>query len=396
MRVLMALRHVGKGGATRLSLDLSAGLRANGITTILCAAGSVDHGQPGVADAEISALRRRIHAGNAAQFVVMLLRLVRYERPDVVLSHTMPLNLVVLALRRAGLIRVPIVVVEHSHRSAADRLASEQHRVWGEVRGRILALAMALLYPSAATVVTVSSGVAVDLRARLPRSARIRCIENGIDVERVRAAAAQTTAASHAVAALQGPVIVAAGRLVPEKGFGGLLSAFGLLRASMAQEAREACQLVILGDGPLLGELRTQAQALGVSDAVHFFGFVENPWAVFAQAKVFVLSSRHEGFGLVVAEAVACGLPVVSTDCQSGPAEILKGNARSRLVPVGDPGSMARALADVLEVEALQETSALPAAELPVQFTLAGMADRYEQLLRGVVSGAVPASYGED
>lgn len=387
MQVLIVTRHE-SGGATRLALDLSAGLRAKGVDTILFASGPVDLSFADVAGINIYAPRRPLRSGGAAQFISLLRRLIRDERPDVVLSNTLPLNLLILAMQRLGLIRAPVVVVEHTHRSAADRLALQRHGVWGKARARTLALAMTLLYPRAATVVTVSLGVAVDLRDRLPRSVHIQYIENGIDVERIRATAAKTTPAAESVAALEGPVIVAAGRLVWEKGFNDLLSAFALLRASMAQEAREACQLVILGDGPLLGELRTQAQALGVSDAVHLPGFVENPWAVFAQAKVFVLSSRHEGCPLAVLEAVACGLPVVSTDCQSGPAEILKGNVRSRLVPVGDPGSMARALADVLEVEALQETSALPAAELPEQFTLAGMADRYEQLLRDVVSGA--------
>ncbi len=100
---------------------------------------------------------------------------------------------------------------------------------------------------------------------------------------------------------------------------------------------------------------------------------------MFAQADIFVLSSQYEGLGLVVAEAVACGLPVVSTDCESGPASILEGNPYSRLVPVGDASAMADAIAELVD-----ETD-IVSPELDHRFTIDGMTDRYRRLIRETV-----------
>jgi glycosyltransferase involved in cell wall biosynthesis len=219
--------------------------------------------------------------------------------------------------------------------------------------------------------------VAADLTRRLPRATTVRSIENGIDVERVLTAASQGTDESAFAAGLGRPIVIAAGRLVPEKGFDDLLDAVALVSES---RPREAMSLVILGDGPLHDSLREKARQLGIADAVHFLGFVINPWAVFAQADVFVLSSRYEGLGLVVAEAVACGLPVVSTDCESGPADVLEGNPCSRLVPVGDASAMAKAIDETLRA------AGGPPVELAHKFTLDGMTDRYRRLLHDIVT----------
>jgi glycosyltransferase involved in cell wall biosynthesis len=100
----------------------------------------------------------------------------------------------------------------------------------------------------------------------------------------------------------------------------------------------------VLGEGPQLGELEALAASLGIADRVQFLGFRANPFALFARASVFILSSRYEGFGNVLAEALACGTPIVSTDCESGPAEILGGGDYGRLVPVGDDAAMAVAI----------------------------------------------------
>ena len=122
-----------------------------------------------------------------------------------------------------------------------------------------------------------------------------------------------------------------------------LLRAFA--RARVVREAR----LVILGEGKKRTELEMLAQKLGVAADVNLPGWVDNPLAWMARAAVFVLSSAWEGFGNVVAEALACGCPVVSTDCPSGPAEILDGGAYGPLVPVGDDAALAKAILSVME-----------------------------------------------
>jgi glycosyltransferase involved in cell wall biosynthesis len=174
------------------------------------------------------------------------------------------------------------------------------------------------------------------------------------------------------------PALVAVGRLAHVKGFDQLLEAFAILRTELAAES---ATLVILGVGPERPDLEQLARDLGIDAHVRFPGFVENPWAAMGKADVFVLSSRHEGLPLVVAEAVACGLPVVATDCRSGPAEILRGNPRSRLVPVSDPPAMAQAI-----VEVLADADASPAVPLAPGFTVREAARRYRELLGDILS----------
>jgi len=128
------------------------------------------------------------------------------------------------------------------------------------------------------------------------------------------------------------------GRLAAAKDFATLLRAFALLRA------RVSARLVLLGEGEERAPLVALAQELGVSEHVKLRGFVANPFAFMARASVFASSSRYEGFANVLREALACGCPVVATDCPSGSAEALADGALGRLVPVGDAPALARAL----------------------------------------------------
>jgi glycosyltransferase involved in cell wall biosynthesis len=140
------------------------------------------------------------------------------------------------------------------------------------------------------------------------------------------------------------PIIVAAGRLHHQKGFDVLLRAFAMARAQID------CRLVILGDGPERACLSARAQASGLGYDIDMPGFCANPFALMARAGAFVLSSRWEGFPNALVEAMACGAPVIATDCPSGPREILQGGGIAPLVPVEDADALARALIAALAV----------------------------------------------
>lgn len=140
------------------------------------------------------------------------------------------------------------------------------------------------------------------------------------------------------------PVILAAGKLKPQKDFVTLLHAFQNVRREM--DAR----LVILGDGPELGKLKQLAADLNVQDDVSFEGFVVNPFKFMRNADLFVLSSAFEGLPGVLIQALACGCPVVSTDCPSGPHEILEAGDYGDLVEVGNPDALATAIIHNLTV----------------------------------------------
>ncbi|WP_263786833.1 glycosyltransferase [Salinibacter grassmerensis] len=139
------------------------------------------------------------------------------------------------------------------------------------------------------------------------------------------------------------PVVLGVGRLVEEKGFSVLLEAFAKVRKS------RRARLVIFGEGSERRALEQQAEHLGVSDQVWMPGFVSNPLKYMSKASVFVLSSKSEGLGNVLIEAMSCGTPVVSTDCPSGPAEILEGGKHGKLVPVEDPSALAMGVEEALD-----------------------------------------------
>jgi glycosyltransferase involved in cell wall biosynthesis len=141
-----------------------------------------------------------------------------------------------------------------------------------------------------------------------------------------------------------GPVLVAAGRLAPWKGFADLILAMKVLR----KKGRWA-RLLILGDGPLHAELQSLIVDLGLSDAVRLEGYVENPLQFFARADVFVLSSHVEGLPNVLVEAMMCGCTPVSTDCPTGPREVLQDGKYGYLVPLRDPEAMAAAIEKALD-----------------------------------------------
>lgn len=140
------------------------------------------------------------------------------------------------------------------------------------------------------------------------------------------------------------PVILGVGRLTPQKDFSTLIHAFAQVRT-----VRD-CRLVILGEGELRAELEQLVASLGVQDSVQLPGFADNPFAWMSRVRLFVLSSRWEGLPNVLIQAMACGAAVVSTDCPSGPDEILEGGKWGKLVPVGDVEALAEALSENLQV----------------------------------------------
>jgi len=139
------------------------------------------------------------------------------------------------------------------------------------------------------------------------------------------------------------PVVLAVGRLIGQKGFDVLLDAFANLRR------RRKVRLLILGEGELRPALLAQAERLGISDDISLPGFEHNPFSAMRAASVFVLSSRFEGLPSVLIQAMACGARVVSTDCPSGPREVLEDGRWGPLVPVGDAAALAEAIAAALD-----------------------------------------------
>lgn len=199
------------------------------------------------------------------------------------------------------------------------------------------------LYPWADRIICVSQGVADDIAAvtGLPAS-KFRVIFNPVLSPKIHGLAAQKPENQWFIA--PGACrIVAVGRLTRQKGFDVLLQAFAKLCR------QKPCRLLILGEGPLRTQLQRQVQELDLERQVQLPGFEPNPYAFMARADLFVLSSRYEGSPNALKEALALGTPVVATDCNSGPRQILQEGRFGPLVPVDDAQSLARAMQQVLD-----------------------------------------------
>ena len=208
---------------------------------------------------------------------------------------------------------------------------------------------------------------------------KTRVIPNGVDLEFLEVMKAEVP--FHPWASESGPLVVAAGRLCHQKGFDLLLGAFGRIACEFP-----AARLIILGKGEERDALRALADSLGISARVDFPGWFPNPHSVISRASVFVLSSRYEGFPNALLEAMACGTPVVSTDCPSGPREILEDEA-GLLVPAEDPVAMAEALRTLLSDPLLRErVGRRGKARVEERYSLGTMVSAYERLFEEVVS----------
>ncbi|WOD39264.1 glycosyltransferase [Nodosilinea sp. E11] len=200
------------------------------------------------------------------------------------------------------------------------------------------------LYPWSDGIIAVSKGVAEDVStmAQVPLET-IKVIYNPVVTDDLNLKAQEPV--DHLwFQASEAPVILGAGRLMYQKDFSTLIRAFAVVRQ------QRPCRLVIIGgEGYERSDLEKLIRELQLEDDASLPGFAENPYAYMAKAKVFVLSSRYEGFGNVLVEAMATGTPVVSTNCPDGPAEILENGRYGQLVPVESPNALAEAIVETLD-----------------------------------------------
>lgn len=295
-----------------------------------------------------------------------LRRYLKKERPDMIISALVPANILLLAARRfCRSCHAKIIVTERNYFSL--RSTDKQG-----ILSRFLPALVRFFYPCADKVIGISRGVAEDIKAvaRLPGK-QVTWAHNPV-VTNHTLSLLEEDVDEPWFAKESAPVIVASGRLVPQKDYEVMLKAF----AAMKTQAR----LLILGEGPLRDDIALLSEKLGVSERIYMKGFVDNPLAYMKKCDLFVLSSRWEGFGNVLVEALLCGLPVVSTDCKAGPAEILDDGKYGTLVPVGN----AEALAQAMDAALSEKTEPAQQKQRAMDFTVENSADRYEEIIKEV------------
>lgn len=246
--------------------------------------------------------------------------------------------------------------------------------------GRWLKAEIIAAFHRADRFVALSRGVAADFARLFPAHAeKTSVISNaGFDAQAVRNAAEPVT---DLVPPSNGKLIVSCGRLTPQKNQTLLLQALALARR------KTPVSLWILGSGPLRANLEALARELGLSDAVTFLGFRSNPFKYIAKANALVLSSDWEGFGNVVVEAMALGVPVVSTECPFGPPEIIQSGENGLLTPVGNPVALAQAIVSVCTDNGLAARLSRGGLLRAKDFRADAIAAQYESLLYEMAAG---------
>jgi glycosyltransferase involved in cell wall biosynthesis len=264
--------------------------------------------------------------------------------------------------------RKPVVGWVHVSISSAMNAYSPWHRFVGPA-----------LYRRAARLVGVSGGVVQDLRSSYRvRIERLCTILNPIDLLNVRTLAADSLP-PQGMSWFSKPSILGIGRLVKQKRFDLLIRAF-------VQEVGRGADihLILLGKGPEQHNLEVLAKELGVSERVFFAGFQTNPYPFIKAATVLASSSDYEGLGMVLLESMAIGTPVISTDCPSGPSEILEGGRHGILTPVGDWESLGSAIGRMLMCEVERKTFISRALLRVEDFQIDRQTKCWEKLLMGV------------
>ncbi len=230
---------------------------------------------------------------------------------------------------------------------------------------------MRRLYPRAAGVIAVSEGVRQDtLKVTGLPPERVHVIRNPVITPTLASQAAEPVPHDW-LREKSLPVLIGMGRLTRQKDFPTLILAFAQI------QSRHPSRLILLGEGKDLAALQALAAEHGVAERVLFAGFQKNPYAWLARADLFVLSSAWEGSPNALTEALALGIPSVSTDCPSGPQELLDGGRYGPLVAVGDANGLAVAMAQALE----QPLSADELQQAVAEYRAEISARRYLQLM---------------
>lgn len=304
----------------------------------------------------------------------LFFKLIRYfhkEQPDVFVSAFPNINIISIIARIFSGAKTKIVITEQNTLSLFRLTARNFTRRL--IARFLLPYLVRFIYPRADVIVCVSKGVADDLSEIIRSPKEIRVIYNPVVEKRIYDLAEESI--EHPwFSDKKTPIILAVGRLVKAKDYPNLFQTFALILK------KQPVHLVVLGRGSEKTKLERLSQKLGISENIAFLGFQENPFKYMARASIFVLSSFQEGFGNVLVEAMACGTPVISTNCKSGPSEIIEDGKSGILVPVADQEALAAAIFKVLNNPSLDYKLSEQGKKRAEHFSIGKSVKKYEEI----------------
>ncbi len=331
-RIAFFLPSLAGGGAERVAVNLLQGMVKRDVPLDLILASAEG---PYLKQVPEQVRLIDLGVGRVMKAVLPLARYLKENQPIALLSHMNHTNVSAILARDFAGTKTRLVLVEH------NTLSFSKSKLF---RSKLVPPFMKWLYPRADVIVGVSQGVVEDLECKMGfEPGKVRVVYNPV-VDRELIAKAKSSLDNPCFQPGNPPVFLAVGRLTEQKDFLTLIKAFALLRK------QRPARLIILGEGECRSELEAMIKTLEISEDVSLPGFVQNPYAYMSHASAFVLSSRHEGLPTVLIEAMACGCPVVATDCPSGPKEILESGKYGSLVAIGNSVALADAMIQTLEV----------------------------------------------
>jgi glycosyltransferase involved in cell wall biosynthesis len=333
LKIALFLESLRGGGAERVMLNLARKFSQWGHQVDLVVASGKGQYKSQVPDSV-----RLVDLGTTRTFraIAPLASYLRRQSPDVLLSKMGHCNIASVLARKLAHASTRLIISEVSLMGISTKDSPV-------LRSRLVPFLAKRLYPRADAIIAVSRGVANELARVLDlASDRINVIYDPVVTPELHEKAGRPL--EHPWFTKDAPpVVLGVGRLDPEKDFPTLLRAFSIVRVN------RNVRLMILGEGPERSKLESLAQELSIAADAALPGFAENPLPFIANASVLTLTSRFEGLPNVLIEALACGTPVVATDCPGGTREILEGSRYGKLAPVGDAENLAAAIEATLD-----------------------------------------------
>ncbi len=377
-KVAIFTYSLGGGGAEKAALELALGLKSDYEVEIVTLSPLQKYDSAGI---KVASLSSHDLESSAFSKLMSLFRLAaifasycKKNQVDVVVAF-LSRPIIISALSKFLNPTVRVIATEHT------TLSNYYGNTLAE---RVLKRLLSLSYKIVNAVAAVSEGIKEDLSKNFNIAPdKIKVAYNPIDVQKIEAMSKER------VKKEEGFVFITAGRLVESKNYPFLFEAFKGLPSF--------CKLLVLGGGELESELKFLAVEMGLFERIKFLGFCENPYKYFAASDCFVMSSRLEGLPTVLIEALACGLPVISTDCKSGPREILGGGKemlisgleRARfglLASLDNPRFLSLAMRKIIEDDGLRDEYRRNAKARAGFFSKEKSFETYKKLIEGDVS----------
>ena len=328
MKILIFIPNLSGGGAERVFLKISSEIKKRGQNVELILS---NQNGPYISELPPDVPITSLNSKRVLYSLIPLARLIRKKNPDLILSALPHANSVAILAKKLSGKKIKLVI--------SERNTYSQESFQPNLKNIILKYLMRKLYKNADAIITVSDGV----RESLINFMRINnknyfSIPNPCDSKEIKAKA-NLPINDEWFLSSDVPVVIAVGRLTKQKDFSSLIKSFAIVIK------KTKARLLILGEGEERNSLEILAKSLKLSNELFCMpGFKTNPFKYIKASSLFVLSSRWEGFPNVLLQAIACNCKIISTNCQSGPLEILDGGKYGDIIPVGDIEAMANSI----------------------------------------------------